>query len=404
MISKWCKWLVKGWFERPVVSVLESFFMRFFFALIAAYTLRNHLTATLTIEPNPVGLLRLLHKIDDHRTWLTWLADLETYGFYRAVLFVLLAFYVAGFALPVVLPVLAVMHILPCTLYDSQGYPHHGNQIVSLLLMVQTGTVWWHCIRGRRWSFSPPDAVLRAWLQWQSITLVAGTYFLSVITKMIESHGHWLLNANNFALDMIKTERQSWLNKLDSARAAIPPNALWMLEHPMTARFIFGSGMIMEAICIFAIGNRILGLIIGISLIVMHRSIDALMGGVAFQYNELLDFTYFVGLPFGLAWVMEKAFSNPVRWGVIIGAFVGVPISWFFQWAPPAHIATMQDYFLCIVNSLGVWASQEWGRFFDFLAPVFATSAVCGLLGAGVAVLISRKARPGRPLAAGHAG
>src|SRR5262249_35637222 len=153
------------------------------------------------------------------------------------------------------------------------------------------------------------------WLLWQSVTMVAATYFISVLTKMIVSHGLWLWKANNFALDMIKTQRQSYLNHFDPARAAIPESAQWMLDHPWHARIIFGSGLILETVSIFAIGNRLMGLIIGVSYLVMHRSIDALMGGVAFQYNELLDITFFVGLPFGIAWLLEKTMSRPVRWG-----------------------------------------------------------------------------------------
>ena len=60
------------------------------------------------------------------------------------------------------------MHILPFTLFDSQGYGHHGNQIVSMLLLVQAGCVVWHCFRKRKLDLAPPDALLRGWLLWQS--------------------------------------------------------------------------------------------------------------------------------------------------------------------------------------------------------------------------------------------
>ncbi len=383
------KWLFAGWFRRPEVGPMESFISRLFFALIVLYTLRlDNDFLRMTTEPNPVGLLKLLNQFGFH---LTWLANPQTYDTWRWVITGLLGCYVAGCALPLVLPVLAVMHVLPFTLFNSQGYTHHGNQIVSLMLMVQAGCVLWQAIREKRFSLRPPDAVLRGWLLWQSVTLIAGTYFVSVITKLIVSKGQWIWKSNYFALDMIKTERQTWLNRVDHPWPGIPSDALWMLDHPWTARLIFGSGIIMEAVCILAIGNRLLGLLIGISLIIMHRSIDALMGGVAFQYNELLDFTYFIGVPFGIAWALEKTLSERLRWGLVIGALAGAPLSYFFHPPHPSQFSTPPEYMLCMVNSLGVWASQEWRPFFAFTYPIMITCASTATVGVGIAKLIGKK-------------
>ncbi len=388
-------WFVRGWFTRPEVGALESFLLRLALALIVAYTLR--LPVTQNVEPHPVGLLRLLHWFDDQRLWLTWLADKDAAGVYanfeayRGVIYGLLALYAAGLALPVVLPVLSVMHILPFTLFCSQGYTHHGNQIVSMLLVVQAGCVLWNCARKRQFDFAPPDAVLRGWLLWQSVTLVAGSYFLSVITKLKESNGMWLWNSNNFALDMIKTQRQSWLNKLSPDLAGIPDAALWMLQHPWTARLTFGSGMILEAVCILAIGNRILGFLLGISLIVMHRSIDALMGGVVFPYNELLDLVFLVGIPFGIAWILEKLLPKPLCWGAVIGALAGLPLSWMVR-TPGVHSQTVGDHLQALVNFLDVWGNQNWGDFLNYMWPeVIAVCALTTAAGIGIAWWISRK-------------
>ncbi len=388
-MKKIVTWLFSGWFRRPVVGALESFITRLCFALIVLYTLRMDSDfLRMTTEPNPVGLLKLLKPFGFH---LTWLSNPDTYNIWRWVIWVLLGFFVAGIALPVVLPVLAVMHVLPFTLFNSQGYTHHGNQIVSLLLLVQSGCVLWQVVAEKRFSLRPPDALLRGWLHWQSVTLIAGSYFVSVMTKMLISKGRWIWKANFFPLDMIKTERQTWLNKVDHPWPGIPADALWLLDHPWLSRLIFGSGIILEAMCILAIGNRLLALVMGISLIVMHRSIDALMGGVAFQYNELLDFTYLVGVPFGIAWVMEKFLSKRLQWGLVTGALIGVPLSWFFQTAPSTHIPNLPQYFLRLVESLGVWASQDWRQFFSFNTPVFITCAITATAGMFVAYLTGER-------------
>jgi hypothetical protein len=55
---------------------------------------------------------------------------------------VLLMLYAGGLMLPLTLPLLALGHVLVFTLYNSQGYAHHGFQIVSLTLVAQAGTVF----------------------------------------------------------------------------------------------------------------------------------------------------------------------------------------------------------------------------------------------------------------------
>jgi hypothetical protein len=114
-----------GLFPFPSVSVLEDFFLR---ALLAG-ALFWFFPPALQIQsqPEPVGLA---HWFD-----LTWLSGAGVFPIYRAVFFGLLVLYVAGFALPVTLPLMTLVHILPATLHNSQGFTFHGNQIMSLTLV-----------------------------------------------------------------------------------------------------------------------------------------------------------------------------------------------------------------------------------------------------------------------------
>lgn len=394
-MRRFSSWLIQGWFQRPEVGALESFLLRAFFAVIVAFTLRQ--PVTFTIEPSPVGILAILHKINPSHTWLTWLAvqdaagNYPTFDLWRAMVFALLGFYVAGIGLPVVLPLVAIMHTLPFTLYDSQGFPHHGNQIVSQLLLTQAGTVIYSMIADRRLHLGPPDAALRGRLLWMSVTLIACTYFISVITKMIASKGMWLFNSHFFALDMVKAQRQNWLNDLDPNDANIPSNAMWMLQHPWTARLIFGSGIIMEAVTLFAIGNRLMACLIGVSLIIMHRSIDALMGGITFAYNEYLDITFLVGLPFGIAWLLERFLSVRARWGLVWGVVCAVPLSWFIFHPGPDRIAngSFYDYLQAMVNCLDIWTARNWERFWTQSWAFWTLGAACAVVGAIVGQVLS---------------
>jgi hypothetical protein len=135
---------------------------------------------------------------------------------------VLLLLYIGGLMLPLALPLLAVGHVLAFTLYNSQGYTHHGFQIVSLTLVAQAGTVLYYTILvGLR--LRPPDARLNAWLLWQSQMIVVGTYLISVFSKMINSRGLWLWNSSYIAADLIKSRRQLYYGSLDPQYAGDPP-------------------------------------------------------------------------------------------------------------------------------------------------------------------------------------
>ncbi|MCE9518213.1 MAG: hypothetical protein K8R87_01385 [Verrucomicrobia bacterium] len=411
--------LFSGWFKPMNVSPLEGFFLRLLFAGALIYTIRVTGQFNLPNEPHPVGLLKILHRladgpgVTDHsqcRTWLTWLADPDKFEIYRWCFVGVLIFYVAGIALPVVLPLASVMHILPYTLFGSQEYNFHGASMISLVLLAQALTVLYHAIF-QKCSFKPPDAKLRGWMLLQSMVIVTGAYFVSVFAKMENSDGEWFMNSNNVALDMIKTDRQTYFNQ---HRGPIPvissedlklvreigitdvifrPKsypvqvvATWLLEHPWTSRILFSSGVLLETVCILAIGNRILALFFGLSLIAFHRSIDALMGGVAFPFNELCDFIFLIGIPFGLAWTLERIKNIRVRHALLIGAGIGVVASYWFHEKTGAATSSLCNYLLSVNYVIfGTWSSQDWSGFFEYLNPVIM-SAAAGALAAAFAV------------------
>ncbi len=395
------------------VSPLEGFFLRLLFAGALIYTIRITGQFNLPNEPHPVGLLKILHRladvsgITDHsqcRTWLTWLADPDKFEIFRWCFVGVLIFYVAGIALPVVLPLAALMHILPYTLYGSQEYNYHGASMISLVLLAQALTVIYDAIF-RKCSCKPPDAKLRGWLLLHSMVIVTGAYFVSVIAKVENSKGEWFLNSHNVALDMIKADRQTYFNRNTGPAPDIAPEELklvqqigitdvifrpksypvqvvatWLLEHPWTSRILFSSGVLLETLCILAIGNRILACIIGLSLIAFHRSIDALMGGVAFPYNELCDIIFLIGLPFGLAWTLERIKNVRIRHALLVGAGIGVIASYWFQDYQGAATSSLGNYLLSLSNNVfDIWNNPNWTGLLNYLRPAFV-SAITGAL------------------------
>jgi hypothetical protein len=162
-----------------------------------------------------------------------------------------------------------------------------------------------------------------------------------------------------------------------------------MLEHPWSARVFFGSGIFMEFFSVFAIGHRWLAPIIGVSLIVMHRAIDRLMGGVSFLYNELLCLVFLVSLPFFLAWIFERLPNLWARRLAVAGLLLGVPLSY---WLQPTNVHAffaanggLGQYLIALTNTQSTWNSleaAEWVKTWQFLRPALLAAPVLAVIGA----------------------
>ncbi len=278
-------------FPLPQVGTLEAFLARILLAGLVWYSLEDGVD--FSSQPHPAGLAAFFD--------LTWLSDPGMQTAWRVGAGVALAFYAAGIALPIALPTVTLAHILPFTLMNSQGFTHHGHQVISLLLLWQTLTVWVHAVRFGSW-WLPPPALLRAWTLVQSQVILTGVYLVSVLSKLDASNGKWIMNSAYIPMDMVKTQRQNYLNKLDPQFAGDPPMAAWLLDNPWIARAMFGGGFLLEAFAWLAIGTRWPALAVGLAIIGMHRSIHHLMG-LSFDQNEKLCWIYLVNLP----WIASLA-------------------------------------------------------------------------------------------------
>ena len=362
--------LFSGFFVLPSVSPLEGFLLRAFFGVVVVYTLRFEVP--FSTQPHPSGLARVFD--------LTWLSHTGNYSVFRAVMSVLLVLYAGGLMLPLILPLLALGHVLVFTLYNSQGYAHHGFQIVSLTLVAQAATVLFYTLsKGLR--MRPPDALLNAWLLWQSQMIVAGTYLISVFSKLINTRGMWLWDSHYIAADLIKSRRQLYYGTLDPQYAGNPAEAIWLLENPWLARVLFGTGFILETIAFLALASRKLGFFIGVALIFMHRSIAGLMG-LRFDNNEMLCAIYLVGIPFLVAWSLERIANPAVRLGVLVGAGLGIPVSYLAQPSSVQLAMSLPDYLANLIKSLAVWHDGNVTEFLRLTFPMWMTCLAMAVAGA----------------------
>ena len=219
--------------------------------------------------------------------------------------------YVFGRGLPVVLPLLTLIHCMVFAFFNSQGFKSHGNQIVSLILLAQACVVVFFA--AHRWILGRPFP-LRAgrtrdsYLIYFSQVVIAGVYMTSVVSKMDVSNFRWIQNLPNMSVQLIKTHRQEFYSnpeKSGVARDAEVPAARWMLDNPNQTRLLLGAGLVLEALCFLVLANRGWALVVGVSITGMHLIIGWLMR-LYFDFNVGASLIFLINIPFWIVWTARR--------------------------------------------------------------------------------------------------
>ncbi|MCB1063999.1 MAG: hypothetical protein KDN20_13885 [Verrucomicrobiae bacterium] len=250
----------------------------------------------------------LAHLID-----LTFFSDPKFQKALPWIVIPCLLLYAAGIGLPVVLPILTFVSIGSRTLYNSQGYIHHGYQMLSLVLVAQTVVVLWHCFRGSwREAFGITKAELVhgrtfwdrmiRYSQW----MVVGCYVIAGVIKPVRSDGEWFQHSHYIGIQVVKTHRQNYYSRLEEKWDIPEPEVakVMMKDHPDLTRIFLSCGVMLEIFAFLALYSRFLSLVIGFSLVIFHYFNDLMMG-LYFYDNEKLDWIFLINLPFWIWWLWK---------------------------------------------------------------------------------------------------
>ena len=288
-------WAPRHWQPQPV-GEFEWFCLRVFFATVVAWSFLDERPFQLTGQPDPNGIAHLVS--------LTFLNAPHAKTIVWSLVGLFLVAYVVGawlgrWVLLVSLAGLTVLSTLVRTYANSQGYINHAHQVVTLTLLAQSLTVAWVLWAGRR-KGRPLEAPLSlaSLVLYYSQGVMAGTYVISAITKLINSRGLWVWNTIYLPLELVKSRREQFFTHLDPAYAGDSPHVSWMLAHPWTCRVLFGSGFFLELVALLALRGRPWALGLGLGLIAMHLSIEYLMT-LRFHFN---------------LWLLAIFFVNPAGW------------------------------------------------------------------------------------------
>ena len=232
-----------------------------------------------------------------------------------------LVLYLSGYGLPIALPILCFVLLGSRTLYNSQGYIHHGFQMVSLILLAQTVVVVWAFVKNPReaMGFKKPSAMTKYGRTWWDVMIrysqlmIIASYMIPGVVKQFKSCGKWFLNSHYIGVQVVKTHRQNYYNDLDPEWEPdkLPTMAKFMLEHKNWTRLLLGCGVGLQCIAFLALYHRLTWLIFGLMFVSFHYLND-IMFGLFFYHVEKLDWIFLVNLPFWVWWLWKKAKKTPV--------------------------------------------------------------------------------------------
>lgn len=319
-VADWCR----GKFVPEAYHGWEWLVMRLFFAVLFFCSLQEFKPFTFDSQEVPRGIAKVfdltflsgqgpidLSSLKRLEIPLIGAIRLDGPGWFDSFVVLAVIFgalYVWGRGLAITLPLLALLHTIPWTLNNSQGYTHHGMQLISMVLIVQTIVVWWWQIR--RWrARAPLPLPLRSYLIYYSQGMIAFAYVACAITKVINSKGLWLFKSNYICIELIKSHRLEYYETLNPAAAGDPAAAVWLLNHPWITRFIFDIGFFIELLAFVALRNRSWALITGLAIIGFHRSVWWLMR-LEFPMHEWLILIFLVNVPFWI-WKARQAARLP---------------------------------------------------------------------------------------------
>ncbi len=293
------EFLTNGYRPHPV-GRWEWTIMRVLFAVIVFYDLTDRDPYKHAGQPKPEGIAKFVD--------LTWLNESWAYPTVLIIVGIACLFYIFGFGLRFALPVMLLLSTMVRTYHNSQGFHDHSHQLIALALLAQTIVVWVFYIRKLR-GRPEPSVAMPGWLLYYTQGIIAATYVVAAMSKLMRSTGMWVINSPYISYDLVKAKRQNYYKYLDEDLAGDPAAAVWVLENPNLARLMFGGAFFLELFALLALKNRPWALLIGVALITLHRSIKWMMG-LNFATAELLLVIFFINIPFWAWWAANRKSSQ----------------------------------------------------------------------------------------------
>ncbi len=280
----------KWWQPRPFeLGSLEMLVMRAAFAALAFWNIKWE-TAPYTEQKFPTGLA---HFFD-----LTWLGHHPPGDLTQYAVMAFLVLYVIG-----ILPSLgflptAVFATLIGTLINSKAI-NHSWQMVTMMGLAQVLVYAWprRTDAGLDWKIVVrPDLRRHRQAVFAVLTVIAASYVVCGVVKIVNSDGLWIHKAPFLAVQLLKTHYSHFYDTLNMPPEWLQTITEFLLEHPWVARIVFGAGLIIELLGFVILINRRWAFLGGVAIIALHLSISRLMN-LNFEAHMFAALIYCVNIP-----------------------------------------------------------------------------------------------------------
>jgi hypothetical protein len=248
-------------------------------------------------QPEPVGLSA---SVD-----LTFLSVPAVFRIVQTVFYAGVLFYALGLAMPLAIAALLFANVGLVSLNAAQGAIGHSGQIIGLPLLLQgiaslVGlTPKWGGWRNLGFITLSAERLMVNWAQ----QAIVAAYLVSGCTKLIATHGGWILRGLQFALQMKKAQAEALSDSGAPVSELAEAAADFLAAHSWIASLTLAAALSLELLAPLALLNRRLSAIIGLALIGFHVGNDILMN-LAFMENRWMLLVFFINIPFwiGVAW------------------------------------------------------------------------------------------------------
>jgi hypothetical protein len=129
-------------------------------------------------------------------------------------------------------------------------------------------------------------------MDWARQGLMAA-YFVSALTKIMNSSGDWLSTARFFPLHLVKNNDMQFYNNLDPVMRELDWLPQTLMEFPVVCMFFFGAALPLELFAFLGLQNRRVAVLFGLGLMAFHESVTQLTH-LSFIFNKLLLLALFV--------------------------------------------------------------------------------------------------------------
>jgi hypothetical protein len=179
---------------------------------------------------------------------------------------------------------------------NSQGFTHHGQQLLCQVLLVVGAAQLLRALSTRVAGADVDDGDVAA-------VVIAAAYVGAGVEKLIKSGGRFFVDADALVVDAIKAHLDHLadvggvsLSSIDDVMASLPPTLALLVSAPALGRVIFGAGLVIELLAVALCIRHPAQVAVAGALIAMHRGIDGLMG-LSFPEHEALLFIWGIVVP-----------------------------------------------------------------------------------------------------------